>query len=146
MPEHWLKLQLLELSAHVQSWRRASDADAARIRRQALSALMDTFVTELLHHDGVEGSFIAQDGLILHKGGALDFELECLAALSPHVAVPVDSDAVLRSLGRVGQMVLIGEQNKLILFWIDHFTIGIVAPTSTRLQQTLSQSSPQDPL
>ena len=139
MVENWLGQRLGALELHLGEWRAAGDEpDVARGRREALTNAVASLVLDVVAREGIDACFVSLDGLILDRGGDMGADIEGLAALTQHLATPIDSDAVVRTLGAVQQLVLVGERSKLALFRVHGFAIGIISRTEVRLSATLS--------
>jgi predicted regulator of Ras-like GTPase activity (Roadblock/LC7/MglB family) len=131
---HWLESQVERLHALVESQTRAPGNKEAR--HAFLSAVEDV-TSAVVRRAGVTACFVCHDGLLIETAGrAPDFE--ALSAMAQAWLVAGKDAALTLSLGKVRQMVIVGEEHKLALFVIGQVAVGILSPSSVSLGKTLA--------
>ena len=131
---HWLESQVERLHGLAETSARATDSKEARQRfREAVEEL----AAAVARRAGVTACFVCHDGLLLETAGrAPDFE--ALSAMTQHWMVAGKEAALTLSLGKVRQMVIVGQEHKLALFVIGQLAVGILSPSAVVLGQALA--------
>ena len=95
-------------------------------------------VKEVATRSGVTACFAAHEGLVVETAGhAPDFE--ALSAMTQCSMVSSGDVAATLSLGRVQQVVIVGEDHKLALFFIGSLALGVLAKTGVQLSDVLAR-------
>jgi len=145
---HWLADQVERVAARADSFQAASSSalgdaplpEPARQQeaRRAYLAAVRELVEHVAQREGVTACFACHDGLVLHSAGeAPDFE--ALSAMTQASLTAAREAALALSLGRVKQLVLVGEEHKLALLVVGLLAIGILSPKDVQLGQTLAR-------
>jgi predicted regulator of Ras-like GTPase activity (Roadblock/LC7/MglB family) len=121
---HWLETQVRRLHGLMPQRRQlieaAGEVAAAAVRR-----------------DGVTACFVCHDGLMIETAGrAVDFE--ALSAMTQQWMVAGKEAAATLALGKVQQMVIVGDEHKLALFVIGQLAVGILSPSAVVLSRVLA--------
>ena len=121
---HWLRTQVERLHG------------LAKERRPFLTAAAE-LTAATVRHEGVTACFVCHDGLLVETAGrAVDFE--ALSALTQQWLVAGKEAAATLALGRVQQMVIVGDEHKLALFVIGPLAVGILSPSEVVLSRVLA--------
>jgi predicted regulator of Ras-like GTPase activity (Roadblock/LC7/MglB family) len=131
---HWLESQVERLHGLSETLARAAASkDARRSFREAVEEL----AAAVARRAGVTACFVCHDGLLIETAGrAPDFE--ALSAMTQHWMVAGKEAALTLSLGKVRQMVIVGQEHKLALFVIGQVAVGILSPSAVVLGQALA--------
>lgn len=131
---HWLESQVERLNALADKQQRAPDTKQAR--REFLAAVEEV-ASAVARRNGVTACFVCHDGLLIETAGrAPDFE--ALSAMTQHWMVAGKEAALTLSLGKVRQMVIVGNEHKLALFVIGQLAVGILSPSTVVLGRALA--------
>jgi predicted regulator of Ras-like GTPase activity (Roadblock/LC7/MglB family) len=143
---HWLATEverLLSLSESLMQGTRGGTAETSpaklpeKSRAQFLGAVRG-MVQDVAKHQGVTACFACHDGLVL-AGSGRGVDFEALSAMAQAcMAVSKDAASAL-SLGRVQQLVLVGNEHKLALLAVGQLSIGILSPCDVELAAALSR-------
>ena len=136
---HWLAQQATELQARALTYQQArvhSPQTASEARRRLFDALREV-VDELARREGVIASFVQHEGLLMEGVGDRQ-ELEAAAAMAQLLLPPIAQVRKTLSLGEVQQLVLVGEERKLVLLILPEICLGLIAPADVRLSERLS--------
>lgn len=145
MSGHWLVDQVamlrdLSQQSHLLNERWAKRAGASgKKESKARAAFLSTLrqvVVQIGEHDGVLGCFVAHDGLVVETAGK-ELDFEALAAMAQWCVMPAYNAVETLSLGSLQQILLIGSERKLALIQLGQMSLGIVAPISVQLSETL---------
>jgi predicted regulator of Ras-like GTPase activity (Roadblock/LC7/MglB family) len=139
---HWLAEEIHRLHGLSATAQRAagpaSGAAASRARNAFLDAVR-TVVREVARRSGVTACFACHDGLVLERAGrAPDFD--ALSAMTQACTAAGADAASALALGRVQQMLVIGDEHKLALFVIGQLAVGILSPAGVNLAQALAHT------
>ena len=134
MQHHWLETQVERLHRLAERQQRGADSKGTRRDfREAVSEL----TAEVARREGVTACFVCHDGLLIETAGrAPDFD--ALSAMAQAWMVAGKDAALTLSLGKVRQMVIVGEEHKLALFVIGQVAVGILSPSSVSLGRALA--------
>lgn len=108
--------------------------------RQRLYADTQEVVLSVGARRGVEGAFVAHEGLVVASAGPVDFE--AYAAIASSLSAFVAEASERLTLGRIRQFVLVGERQKLAVFVLDGLLLGIVCPAALVLGDVLAEGGP----
>lgn len=140
---HWLEQQLArlhDLTAEYRQLRQDTRADAdqsKRANRGKLDAAIENMLQDMASREGITACMVSYDGLLMSQAGTLP-DFEALAAVSAECFRGTDRGAQAMALGRVDQMVVVGEDHKLALFRVGALVLGILSPRETVLGVVLS--------
>lgn len=143
---HWLEQQVVRLAGLADDYQQSlafagsGPSGVARMKdaRSCFVGAVREVVTEVARRTGVTACFACHDGLVMEAAGrAPDFD--ALSAMTQSVTVAAKDAAITLALGKVQQMVIVGDEHKLALFVLGQFAIGILSPTATHLGQALSR-------
>jgi predicted regulator of Ras-like GTPase activity (Roadblock/LC7/MglB family) len=136
MQHHWLETQLERLHRLAERHERAPHSDGKQARRDFREAVGEV-TAEVARREGVTACFVCHDGLLVETAGrAPDFD--ALSAMAQQWMVAGKEAALTLSLGKVRQMVIVGEEHKLALFVIGQVAVGILSPSSVSLGRALA--------
>lgn len=131
---HWLESQVERLNGLSETMARAA---ASKEARQGFRQAVEDLATAVARRAGVTACFVCHDGLLIETAGrAPDFE--ALSAMAQHWMVAGKEAALTLSLGKVRQMVIVGQEHKLALFVIGQLAVGILSPAAVVLGQALA--------
>ena len=142
---HWLsdKLQNLEdLLTRLQEYKGMDAAAvagaeaAAKKTREAFAETVRELVTAIAIREGIIACFACHDGLLVQSSGTYS-DFERLAAEGQKLINQGKASLERLNFGGFQQMVIIGEKEKLALFWMGEIGIGIVAAKDTVLSEQL---------
>ena len=143
---HWLASEVERLLSLSESLMQGTRAGASAVspaklpeksRAQFLGAVRG-MVQDVAKHHGVTACFACHDGLVL-AGSGRGVDFEALSAMAQAcMAVSKDAASAL-SLGRVQQLVLVGNEHKLALLAVGQLSIGILSPCDVELGAALSR-------
>ena len=139
---HWLASEVERLLTLSEGYLQPSAVKggvdkAERTRAQFLGAVRG-MVQDVAKHPGVTACFACHDGLVL-AGSGRGVDFEALSAMAQAcMAVSKDAASAL-SLGRVQQLVLVGNEHKLALLAVGQLSIGILSPCDVELGTALSR-------
>lgn len=143
---HWLDDQVARLrdmaEEHAEARARAralgSSTEEERRARDDFLRATRGLVAAIGDRRGVTACFVSHDGLLADCcGEAADFE--ALAAVAQTCASTARDAGLGLSLGAVGQVVLVGEEQKLALLLVGQLALGILCPVETRLHEVLGR-------
>jgi len=138
---HWLEARVRWLHGLAEAHENALVAGRWSERestRTTLVAGLREVVSEVATRSGVTACFAAHEGLAVETAGrAPDFE--ALSAMTQSSMVSSRDVATTLSLGRVQQMVIVGEEHKLALFFIGPLALGVLAPAGVQLGDVLAR-------
>jgi predicted regulator of Ras-like GTPase activity (Roadblock/LC7/MglB family) len=109
-------------------------ADTAR--RAYFTALTDT-AEQVKQRPGVSACFVCHDGLLFAQAGEAS-SFEALAAVTQQCMEVARLAAESAHIGEVRQMVLVGSDGKLALFYLGHVAVGIHSAVDVNLALSLS--------
>ncbi len=141
---HWFENKLAVLhnlfvrysKARAMDSRAANADEVGRYTRKQLKAAMDETLEDLARREAVTGCIVCHDGLILAQAGnVLDFE--AMAAIAADCFHTAARGADTLALGNASQMVIVGEEHKLVLFRIGAMILGILSPRHAVLSMAL---------
>jgi predicted regulator of Ras-like GTPase activity (Roadblock/LC7/MglB family) len=131
---HWLESQVERLHGLSETLTRATDSKEAR---QSFREAVEDVASAVVRRAGVTACFVCHDGLLIETAGrAPDFE--ALSAMTQHWMVAGKEAALTLSLGKVRQMVIVGQEHKLALFVIGQLAVGILSPSAVVLGSALA--------
>ena len=133
---HWLEQQIDRLAGLAHSTRRIESKEAFL---RAIRELVDA----LAKHEGVTAAFASHDGLALEVAGQTP-DFEALSAMAQWSLAAAKETALTLSLGRMGQMVIVGAEHKLALFHIGQLAVGILSPVHVNLGRALEMGPHQN--
>ena len=138
---HWLEARVRWLHGLAQAHQSALAAgrfgEQENTRTTLVTGLREV-VKEVATRDGVTACFAAHEGLAVETAGrAPDFE--ALSAMTQCSMVSSHDVATTLSLGRVRQMVIVGEEHKLALFFIGPLALGVLAEAGVQLGDVLAR-------
>ena len=138
---HWLETRVRWLHGLSEAHENALLAGRWNERentRTTLVAGLREVVNEVATRSGVTACFAAHEGLSVETAGrAPDFE--ALSAMTQCSMVSSHDVATTLSLGKVQQMVIVGEEHKLALFFIGPLALGVLAPAGVQLGDVLAR-------
>lgn len=123
---HWLGAELAELAVDP-----GARAEAAREERQAFLGRLDELVVAAAGRPGVRAAFVAFDGMLVASAGRADFD--AVASLAQRLLVPAADAWAARALGRIHQLLVVGEREKLALVQVGPVVLGLLSPVGVRL-------------
>jgi predicted regulator of Ras-like GTPase activity (Roadblock/LC7/MglB family) len=137
---HWLAEQIEELhqleSVHDTS-RERGDSKIQSQARVILIGAVRQLVQDVATRDGVTASFAAYEGLLVDSaGGSANFD--ALAAMGQRLISTANEASDPLLLSHVHQMVVIGDEQKVVLFQIGDLTVGILGPAAVTLAERLA--------
>jgi len=145
MTTHWLTEQVTILKGlsercHLinERWAKregGSETHESEARATFMAALREV-VEQINKHEGILACFVAHDGLVVEATGEAA-EYEALAAMTQWCVTPAHHAVETLTLGTLQQIVLIGSERKLALIQLGQMTLGILAPVSVQLSDTL---------
>jgi len=131
---HWLESQVVRL--HGLATRQKPRSAIKEVRREFLNAVAE-LAAATVRRDGVTACFVCHDGLLIETAGrATDFE--ALSAMTQHWMVAGNEAAQTLALGKVQQMLIVGDEQKLALFVIGQLAVGILSPSAVVLSRVLA--------
>jgi len=131
---HWLESQVEHLHGLSETLTRTSDSWEAR---QSFREAVEEMAAAVARRAGVTACFVFHDGLLIETAGrAPDFD--ALSAMAQQWMVAGKEAALTLSLGKVRQMVIVGQEHKLALFVIGQLAVGILSPAAVVLSQALA--------
>ena len=131
---HWLESQVERLHGLSEKLARAT---GSKETRQGFRQAVEELATAVARRAGVTACFVCHDGLLIETAGrAPDFE--ALSAMAQHWMVAGKEAALTLSLGKVRQMVIVGQEHKLALFIIGQLAVGILSPSAVVLGSALA--------
>ena len=142
---HWLndKLQNMEdLLIRMNEYRGMNAADvagaeaAAKMTREAFAETVRDLVTAIAGREGISACFACHDGLLMDSAGSSP-DFERLAAEGQKLIDQGVSSLKRLDFGEFQQMVLIGKNEKVAMFWMGEIGIGIVSSKDTVLSEQL---------
>ena len=136
---HWLAEKVTDLQSRALAYQQARGGTAevaATARRDLFEALREV-VGELASREGVLAAFVQHEGLLM-EGVGERAELEAAAAMAQLLIPPIGQVQNTLSLGQVRQMVLVGDERKLVLLIFPEICLGMLAPSDTRLAERLA--------
>lgn len=142
-PGHWLARNLAALQELFEVYERArsnTDVDSDRSKQDARSRLtsaLDRVLQDIAKREGATACVVSYEGLLISHGGNLP-DFEALAAVSELCFRDTERNTQPMALGRVSQMVIVGEEHKLVVFRIGAMVLGILSPRRTVLSQVLA--------
>jgi predicted regulator of Ras-like GTPase activity (Roadblock/LC7/MglB family) len=145
MTTHWLTDQVAVLKALSQRchlinerWtkREGGSETQESEARAAFMAALRKVVGQIKQHEGILACFVAHEGLVVEAIGE-ETEFEALAAMTQWCVTPAHHAVETLSLGTLQQILLIGSERKLALIQLGQMTLGILAPNSVQLSDTL---------
>src|SRR5438045_672545 len=126
---HWLEEQVTMLVGLAERVRRGE------AKQPFLDAIREV-VEGVARRDGVTACFACHDGLAFETAGrAPDFE--ALSAMAQWCLASAKETALTLSLGRMRQMVIVGDEHKLALFIVGQLAVGILSPAPVNLGRIL---------
>jgi predicted regulator of Ras-like GTPase activity (Roadblock/LC7/MglB family) len=143
---HWLAEQIRNLQKlaerHIQYRDLAAlevggSDEAEKEAREAFLEAVRELVAGIAGRPGVEACLVSHDGLLVEAEGNLE-DLEPLAAMAQSCFESGARTAESLELGKMQQMLVIGEQQKIALFRVGHMVLGILAMSETNLAQVLA--------
>lgn len=136
---HWLAQQATELQTRALTYlqARAQSSDAAGEARRHLFEALREVVGEISRREGVLAAFVQHEGLLMEGVGDRQ-ELEAAAAMAQLLLPPVEQVRRTLSLGEVRQLVLVGDERKLVLLVLPEVCLGLLAPAEVRLAELLA--------
>ena len=139
----WLETKVLEIHriageyevavGQREDGQKAKTSSLRKELRFALSGLVD----KVAALPDVIGCFATRDGLLMEGSGPID-GLEAAAAMAQWCILPGKDAAETLQLGKLSQLVIIGEGGKLALIHVEGITIGVLAPTQVNLGELLT--------
>ena len=141
---HWLARNLALLQGLFDDYERArlsTDADSDRRKQDArnrLTTALDRILQDISGRDGATACVVSFEGLLISHAGSLP-DFEALAAVSEKCFRDAARDTRPMALGTLSQMVIVGEEHKLVLFRIGAMVLGILSPRGTVLSQVLGE-------
>jgi predicted regulator of Ras-like GTPase activity (Roadblock/LC7/MglB family) len=142
---HWLadRLDKLDSLARERDHRRAEatrgvgDESMARTARDEFLRAIELFAREVSLRNGVISCVIGHEGLLLATAGSAP-DAETLAAVS-QVWLAAGNEGVNHlGIGRLNQMVVVGDTMKVALFQTGGMSIAILAATGSDLSTSLA--------
>ncbi len=131
---HWLESQVERLHGLGEALARATGSKEAR---QTFRESVEELAAAVARRTGVTACFVCHDGLLIETAGrAPDFE--ALSAMAQQWMVAGKEAALTLSLGKVRQMVIVGQEHKLALFVIGQLAVGILSPSAVVLGAALA--------
>lgn len=106
--------------------------------RQALLAELRAVVEGLRGRDGLLGAFVSHEGLLV-EGEGDPAEIEAAAAMAQHLILPARQVQRALALGEVQQLVVVGEDRKLVLIQLGDMSLGLIAPAEVVLGERLAR-------
>lgn len=142
---HWLndKLQnlqdiLIRLNEYkdMDKKRVAGAEAAAKKTREAFAETVRDLVRSIADKKGITACFACHEGLLMESSGNHP-NFEQLAVEGQKLINQGTSSLERLDFGEFQQMVLIGQKEKVALFWMGEVGIGIVSPKDTVLSEQL---------
>jgi len=138
---HWLEARVRWLHGLAEAHQNALLAGRFGEHESTRTTLLDGLrevVKEVAARSGVTACFAAHEGLSVETAGrAPDFE--ALSAMTQCSMISSRDVATTLSLGKVQQIVIVGEEHKLALFFIGPLALGVLAPAGVQLGETLAR-------
>lgn len=131
MSSHWLASEIAALAAAPGA---APSADPGA-RRDFLQKV-DSIVHAAADRAGVRGVFASFDGMLVATAG--EGEFDALAALAQRMLVPAADAWDARALGKIHQLLAVGERDKLALVCVGPIVFGVVSPVDVRLGEVMA--------
>jgi predicted regulator of Ras-like GTPase activity (Roadblock/LC7/MglB family) len=141
--EHWLEMRLAALErlsrrlGELTEERAGMPRAEAEPERVALVREFEAAVAEIAARDGITAAAASHEGLLLAKSGIIP-DFEAMAAVAQIVVDAVRAGAKAMSLGTPRQVVVVGDQHKLVLFSIGRMEVAILSPRATVLAEALA--------
>lgn len=141
--EHWLEMRLAALERLSRRFGELTEERAGMPRaeaepeRVALVREFEAAVAEIAARDGITAAAASHEGLLLAKSGIIP-DFEAMAAVAQIVVDAVRAGAKAMSLGTPRQVVVVGDQHKLVLFSIGRMEVAILSPRATVLAEALA--------
>lgn len=106
--------------------------------RRAFHAGIEALAERICERNGITACVVATDGLLVSRSGVPgnDDALAAAAQWCHDCALNVHESL---SLGPTRQMVLVGDDCKLALFFIGEMVVAILAPAETNMSESLSR-------
>lgn len=131
MSSHWLATEIATLASSAGAAPAASPGD-----RRAFLIQVESIVRAAADRVGVGGVFASFDGMLVATAGDGDFD--ALAALAQRMLVPAADAWDARALGRIHQLLAVGERDKLALVCVGPIVLGVVSPADVRLSEAMA--------
>ena len=125
--------QYRELSAKKVAGSEAAEKQA----RSAFRTELRELIKSIAEKKGIDACFASHEGLLVDSSGDAG-EFEALAAIAQGSIEAGAAASSSLQLGKLRQMVIVGDEKKLALFWIGQIALGILCPVETHLAQQLS--------
>jgi predicted regulator of Ras-like GTPase activity (Roadblock/LC7/MglB family) len=109
---------------------------AAKKTREAFAENVRELVTAIASRDGITACFACHDGLLMENAGECS-DFERLAVEGQKLINQGTASLERLDFGEFQQMVLVGRNKKVALFWMGEVGIGIVSTTDTVLSEQL---------
>jgi predicted regulator of Ras-like GTPase activity (Roadblock/LC7/MglB family) len=141
--EHWLDMRLTALERLSRRYgelaedRNGKPHAEAEPERVALVREFEVAVSEIAARDGITAAAASHEGLLLARSGVIP-DFEAMAAVAQTVVDAVRSGAKAMTLGAPRQMVVVGDQHKLVIFSIGRMELAILSPRATVLAEALA--------
>jgi predicted regulator of Ras-like GTPase activity (Roadblock/LC7/MglB family) len=124
---HWLEHEVHRLDA----------LTGAPGEALACPTALTELVTKVAERAGVAACFACYDGLLVARAGG-DADYEALAAMAQACMATGGRAAGALALGRVQQLLLVGDAHKLALVVSGPFAVGVLAPVEVQLARSLA--------
>lgn len=123
--------------------RRAVDAvDASSSRTSSARRAFHEALTEaaegICARRGITACVVAHEGLVVTQSGAGAMD-DALAATTQVCLSTANGASSTVELGHPRQMVIVGDDQKIALFFVGQMVVGILSPADTVLAETLSR-------
>lgn len=131
MASHWLSAELATLASSA-----GAASDASPSERRTFLHQVESIVRAAAERIEVGGVFASFDGMLVATSGAGEFD--ALAALAQRMLVPAADAWDARALGRIHQLVAVGDNHKLALVCVGPIVLGVVSPADVRLSEAMA--------
>ncbi len=111
---------------------------AAKQTREAFAETVRELVSAIASREGVSACFACHEGLLMESAGSYS-DFERLAVEGQKLIDQGTSSVSRLDFGEFQQMVLVGKDKKVALFWMGEVGIGIVSTKDTLLSEQLKE-------
>ena len=134
--------EIERLEAHCKGLRESGDPEQEAERRSARETILvrvDELVLEISAKPGVHACVAANEGLAFSTFGQALPSFDAVAAMTQIGLEAGERTCSALAMGRFRQLVMLGDDLKLVLIAVGHVVIAIQAPVSTDLSRVLSE-------
>jgi len=141
---HWFDSQLQVLYQLAEAYQKCrnnsfDDAEETRKTRTEFINSVQELVDSVVKLSNISGCVAGHDGFILAKAGSV-VDSDALGVMLQESMLIAERSNKLLALGKIQQIVIVGEKNKIAMISIGQLTLGIVCPKHINLADTLSQN------